>query len=372
MADVPVGVFLSGGLDSSSIAMLAAKNSTQTLTTYSAAFDHDTDQSELTLAREVAETIGTDHHEIRIHGTETIDIIQRMIDSHDQPFSDAANIPLYMMCDKISDTHKVILQGDGGDEMFAGYQRYLTLMRAAKYRPLLRMLAGPAGAVLRGPRARRITRLIEALGADTDARTMARFLTVEREAEAPTAIFQPALRQALLAHDYAARYAEIGDRFAQVPLAERMLLTDREIILPDIFCQKVDRATMAASVEVRVPFIDNEILDLVMAIPVQTLMTGGQQKGLLRHAMRDLLPASVISGKKRGFGVPFGKWVTGPLLAHARDMINTAAAAHPELFDRVVIDQRIDDHLAGRVDNGFLIWKAFNLSLWIISQKVSC
>lgn len=370
VADVPVGIFLSGGLDSSSITTYAARASGQRLTTYSAAFDHDTERSELALAREVATANDTDHHEIRIQGADTADVVMKMVENHDLPFSDAANIPLYLMCEKIGQSHKVILQGDGGDEMFAGYQRHLTLQRAQSYRTAFRMLKAGIGPFAKGRKMDRIARMVEALGASDDGKLMGLLLTVERESSAPTNVFAKGLQADISRADPFARYRKAADLFDGVPLAEKMLLTDKMIILPDVFFQKVDRSTMSASVEVRVPFLDNEIVDLVLGIPSGMLAEGGQQKGLLRRAMKDVLPKSILEGKKRGFGVPFGKWVMGPLLPLARDAIATAAKAHPDILDHAAIEKRIEQHLAGQADHGFMIWKVFNLSLWLTQQKV--
>ena len=370
VADVPVGIFLSGGLDSSSITTYAAKMSGQRLTTYSAAFDHDAERSELALAREVAMANNTDHHEIHIQGADTADVLTKMVDNHDLPFSDAANIPLYLMCEKIGKSHKVILQGDGGDEMFAGYQRHLTLQRAQRYIAAFRMMKIGIGPFARGHKMERIARMVEALGAFDQGKTLALLLTVERESSAPTNIFAKSMRAEIENADPFARYREAAALFGDIPLAEKMLLTDKMVILPDVFFQKVDRSSMAASVEVRVPFLDNEIVDLVLGIPSRVLTDGGQQKGLLRRAMQDVLPKSILAGKKRGFGVPFGKWVMGPLLPLARDAIATAAASHPEILDHAAIEARIAQHLTGKADHGFMIWKVFNLSLWLIRHKV--
>lgn len=154
-------------------------------------------------------------------------------------------------------------------------------------------------------------------------------------------------------------------------MAEKMLLTDKSIILPDIFFQKVDRSTMAASVEVRVPFTDNALLDHVLGLSPEVLMRGGQQKGLLRHAMRDVLPSSVLAGKKRGFGVPFGYWVTGVFAEQFRDVTSSLGRSRPDLFDMAHIDRMWAEHKAGKADHGFMFWKILNLALWIQDYDVA-
>lgn len=371
VSDVPVGIFLSGGLDSSSIACLASRHVETPLTTFSAAFDHDEKNSELALAAEVARHCGSDHREIRIGGAQSADVVRKMITSHDQPFSDAANIPLYLMSKAIGSTHKVILQGDAGDEMFAGYQRHLTLLKYGRYRGLFRALRGLGRLPLDNRRYQRAARILSALGASDDAKAMALFLTVEREDQAPTRIFAPETRARVLDHDPFRRYRTVEKQFAGHAMADKMLLVDKSIILPDIFFQKVDRSTMAASVEVRVPFTDNALLDHVMSLSPGVLMHGGQQKGLLRKAMQDVLPPAVLAGKKRGFGVPFGHWVTGVFGEQFRDVTAGIGRSHPDLLDTAHIETLWTDHKAGRADHGFMFWKILNLGLWIEEYGVT-
>lgn len=371
VSDVPVGIFLSGGLDSSSIACLGSRHSDQPLTTFSATFDYDEERSELALAADVARHCGSDHHEIRIDGGKSADIVKKMIVSHDLPFSDAANIPLYLMSEAIGSTHKAILQGDAGDEMFGGYQRHLTLLKFGKFRPLFRALRGLSDLPIENQLYRRAARILSALGASDDGKAMALFLTVERERQGPTQVFGTALREQIETFDPFARYRDVERRFAGRPLSEKMLLIDKSIILPDIFFQKVDRSTMAASVEVRVPFADNALLDHVLSLSPEILMHGGMQKGLLRKAMKDVLPASVLAGKKRGFGVPFGYWVTGVFSEQFRDVLADLGRSHPGLLDLNYIDALWAEHKANTADHGFMFWKLLNLSLWIQEYGVT-
>ncbi len=371
VSDVPVGIFLSGGLDSSSIACLASRHAQKPLTTYSAAFDYDEERSELALAAEVARACGSDHREIRIEGGKSADVVRKMVESHDQPFSDAANIPLYLMSESIGSTHKVILQGDAGDEMFAGYQRHLTLLKYGRYRRLFRALRGLAQLPINNRRYRQIARIVSALGAQDDGKTMGLFLTVERQADAPTRIFGHNLRQRIAGDDPFKRYRDIERKFQGRTIAEKMLLVDKSIILPDIFFQKVDRSTMAASVEVRVPFTDNALLDHVLALSPEMLMQGRTQKGLLRSAMREVLPPAVLAGKKRGFGVPFGYWITGSFSDTFKDVVTDVGRSTPDLFDLAHIETLWRDHENGFADHGFLFWKIFNLALWVKGYDVS-
>ncbi len=370
ISDVPVGVFLSGGIDSSSIACVASKKLSEPLTTYSAAFDYNEDRSELNLAAQVAKHCGSKHYEIKIGGLESAEIVYKMVCSHDQPFSDAANIPLYLMSKAIGGTHKVILQGDAGDEMFAGYQRYLTLFKYGWLRSIAKNFRC-FGKVTRGGAAvNRFARMISTLGASEDAKVMALLLSVEREGADPTRIFGAEMRHKVCLSDPFARYREFDKRLSGYSLLEKMLLTDKGVILPDIFFQKVDRATMAASVEVRVPFADNEILDHVISLPPSLLLLGGRQKGLLRKAMSDVLPPSILTSRKKGFGVPFGHWVAGPMRELLFDGVEGLARSHPGLLDRDYIESLWRDHKSGRANHGFMLWKLLNLAIWVKEYDV--
>lgn len=371
VSDVQVGIFLSGGLDSSSIACLASQHATQKLTTYSAAFDYDEEKSELALAAEVARHCGSDHREIRIGGGDGAEVVRKMVESHDQPFSDAANIPLYLMSNSIGSTHKVILQGDGGDEMFGGYQRHLTLLKYGPYRKLLSAFKGVANLSINNVRFQRVARMVAALAETDDAKAMALLLSVERENQKPSLIFGDQMRRRVLNGDPFQRYRQIEKQFEGKSIAEKMLLVDKSIILPDIFFQKVDRSTMAASVEVRVPFTDNELLDHVLGLSPKVLMNGGVQKGLLRAAMKDVLPASVLHAKKRGFGVPFGYWVTGAFSEQFRDVTTDLCRKYPGVLDLEHIEAMWRDHKAGVADHSFMFWKILNLALWMRAYNVS-
>lgn len=371
VSDVPVGVFLSGGIDSSAITAFASRHYERSLETFSVAFDYDRDNSELALAREVSDACGTIHHEVDIAVEEHLDAVERLILSHDLPFSDAANIPLMLLSEQVSSTHKVILQGDGGDELFGGYSRYRTVPKLVWWQSVAR-LAGPLSMMLPktvlGGRAKRY---IEALRASDPAELVALLLTVERRSKPPTAIFGPEVRRRIEGADPFRRYREVMARFSEYPLADQLFYTDMSIILPDIFLPKVDRATMARSVEVRVPFLDNELVDLSLAIPAARKIPGGEQKGLLKQSLRGIVPDKILDGSKRGFGVPFGCWIVGPLAERMDAAVADANSRLPGFFDVPYLRQLREEHRQGRDDNGFILWKAFNLALWIDAYEVT-
>jgi asparagine synthase (glutamine-hydrolysing) len=364
LSDVPVGVFLSGGIDSSAIVGLAAPHYGGRLRTYSVGFDYIADQDELPRARLVAERFGTEHHELRITGTNLRDLLPRLVAAHDLPFSDAANIPLYQLCEALNGETKVVLQGDGGDELFGGYRRYELLDRirwlhplAAAAKPLLSL--GPLPARLRPMR-----RMAAALAEPDVAKRMALLLTVEEESESPLRVLSPELRHLASKQDPFRRYRDCARRVAAVDPVQQMLLTDLQIILPDVFLEKVDRATMAQSVEARVPFLDNALLDYAARLPAAVKVRFGAKKKLLRAALRGVVPDEILDAPKAGFGVPFVHWLRGPAGDLLADLALDPGSAASELFDRRVLEGALRQHRSRAVDHGFLLWKCLQLALW--------
>lgn len=362
VSDVPVGVFLSGGIDSSAIAAFASKHYPGKLATFSAGFDYDKGVNELPQARRLAEKYGTDHHEIHVVGDDVADTVEKMVWHHDQPFSDAANIPLYLISEQVGDRAKVILQGDGGDELFGGYQRYATLSRFRQMKMVAR-IANLAQALLpKGSSHQVRQRYIDALLAKPFPKVMALLLTVEDEAHSPLNIFKDSVRKS--SGNPFERYFECASKFAGRSPTDQMLLVDSMIILPDIFLEKVDRSTMAASLEVRVPFLDNELVEFCQGLPASQKVPGGKQKDLLKRSLKGIVPDEVLYGKKTGFGVPFSFWLEGPLKDLLFDNLGDFIRRQSYVLDQKYVHSLFDDHISRRKDNGFLLWKIMNLVIW--------
>ena len=364
VSDVPVGLFLSGGVDSSSIAASAALASGRRLTSYSVGFDYDAGINELPKARRVAQTLGLDHHELQVRGEALEEVISALVQVHDEPFADAANIPLYLLARELQGTIKVVLQGDGGDEMFAGYRRYSILGAAALWRmwprgiePLLHGSFGGWGV--------RLARM-GAAAANTDpALRMALLLTVETVRDPPTAMLTDAARQRLeAAADPFAAYRRCASRFSNADPVQQMLLTDISLQLPSQFLTKVDRATMAHGIEVRVPLLDEGVASLAVGLPVAAKVRGREKKIVLRDAMRGRLPADILDGPKTGFGVPYEEWLRGALHGFAGAAILDSRFVERFGLNRARLETALAEHRARRRDRGFLLWKMLQLALW--------
>jgi asparagine synthase (glutamine-hydrolysing) len=371
VSDVPVGLFLSGGVDSSAIAAFASRHYEGRLSTYSAGFDFARDGGELPKAKRVAALFGTDHHEIHIEGGAVGDLVEKLVHQHDMPFSDAANIPLYLMAAKISGHTKVVLQGDGGDELFGGYRRYSTMSYYAVLSPIARVLKALSGAAPKSALRYRLQRYLGAFAAEDVATTMALLLTSEDRSLSPAAIFAPELRHRIERADPFARHRECREIFREQDLGNQMSFLDMLITLPNTFLEKVDRATMAASLEVRVPFLDNDLLDFVVRLPSRSKIPWGKKKWLLKSALEGVVPGDILHGPKAGLSVPFGRWLQGALRPLFQDHAASFRRRHPGVLDFAHIDRLFDQTSSGRRDDSYMLWKVLNLMIWANNSNVS-
>jgi len=364
--EVPLGVFLSGGLDSSCITAFASKHYGGRLSTFSVGFDFNI-VDELPLARRVAAHFGTEHNELLIRGADVGGIVQSLVTCHDSPFSDAANIPLYLLCKELTGKIKVVLQGDGGDEIFGGYRRYATLSNELPLRWLSQLVRTP----LAGLMPDRLRRYLQCFTPRQRAERMARLLTVETVNPAPTRIFSEHVRNSLATYDPFSRYREVEMSLSAFDAVQAMLLTDMQIILPDVFLEKVDKSTMAHGIEVRVPLLENSLVDYMISLPSRVKVRHGKQKWLMREALRGVLPDFVLNAPKQGFGVPFSNWLRGPLKELFEDVVFATNYSTTHLFDLPTVRNLFDQHLRKQRDHGFLLWKTMNLALWQQQYRVS-
>jgi asparagine synthase (glutamine-hydrolysing) len=362
VSDVPVGIFLSGGVDSSALAVSAVKSGVRP-ETYTATFDFKGGINELEKARAVARHLGLKHHHIPVQSTSLLNTMTRLAQAHGQPFADAADIPLFLMAESLKGRCKVVLQGDGGDELFAGYRRYSSLCNARLWRlwpSLISPIARSASAFTR-----RAERLADAVGTSDPGLRMAKLLTIETRHAPPEAVFTQDRRIALEARtDPFLAFREAALRFSTADPIQQMLLTDITLQLPHQFLPKVDVATMAAGVEARVPLLDDRMVKLVAAMPIHWKLDATGNKRLLRAALKSELPKNVTNQSKTGFGVPYEEWLRTSLYPIARDNL-----LNPGFVDRFNLDARCIEgllrrHRARVRDHGFTLWKLLQLSVW--------
>lgn len=367
MADVPIGVFLSGGIDSSAIAA-AARAADAKPCAFTATFDFEGGTNELVSAKHVAEWLHLKHKALKIEGTGLWDTIERLAAAHDEPFADAANIPLYLMARALGDDVKVVLQGDGGDEMFAGYRRYVVLRNARWWGLCPASLATIARGL--GSYGRRLARMASSAGAAEPGLRMGRLLTVNTPDHPPESLLLDDRRRALeQTTDPFLAYRRAASRFALHDPVQQMLLTDLTVQLPSQFLPKVDRATMAAGVEARVPLLDDRVVQLVVGMPSHWKVRGLERKALLRAALRGRLPKRIIDGRKTGFGVPYEHWLKTSLLEGARErLLDNGFLTHFGLRSTSV-GSELELHRRTSSGRGFLLWSLLQASVWFHQRK---
>ena len=370
MSDVPLGMFLSGGIDSAAITALMSTLVSDPIKTFSVAFA-EREANELEYARMVAERYRTDHHEVVVTPDEFFDELPSLIWHEDEPLAHPSSVALFFVSSLASRHVKVVLTGEGSDESLAGYERYRnSLINLAAGRwysravpaALRRVVRSTVGALPRGtlPQ-RKLSRTFLGLDADFATLYLDNF-----------AVFGRKWQHEMLAPDVAQRvsgvdpYAAINAYFAAVPdrsLLDRLLYTDVKTYLHELL-MKQDQMSMAASIESRVPFLDHPLAMWVANLPARMKLRGLTTKWVLREAMRDLLPAPILSRKKMGFPVPFGVWLRGPYRWVADEFILGARARERGLFRPEVVSELVRSHAAREANHSERLWALVNLEIW--------
>ena len=362
LADVPVGVLLSGGVDSSVLTALAAQVSTSSVSTFSIGFQ-ERSFNELDLARQVAERYGTDHHEL-IVTPDIAELLPRLVAAFDEPFGDSSSVPTFLVSELASSHVKVVLSGEGGDELFGGYETYAADLLALRIGPVASRLA---------PVVERLPSSSKRVSFDYRAKRFVRAagLTPLERHHGWKEIFSAAQRERLLAPEWRedggdplaawrARYAETE----AAPLLARLQDVDLGIYLADDLLVKTDRMSMTHSLEARVPFLDPVVADLALALPTELKVKGFSKKRLLRRAARTLVPESILRARKRGFSIPAAAWLRGELEPLARDVLSPERVSQQGYFEPQVVTELLDDHVARREDRSRQLWGLMSFTLW--------
>jgi asparagine synthase (glutamine-hydrolysing) len=367
VSDVPVGAFLSGGVDSSSVVALAARQDASPIKTFSIGFE-EAGFDELTYARDVARLVGTDHHDLVLR-PDVIRIVEDLTWYLDEPFGDTSAIPTYMVSELAGEHVKVVLTGDGGDEVFAGYDRYQVEARERSYDAVprrIRQAAAALGHIL--PDGARGKRFLQHLGLDGAARYL----------DAVGFFRRSDLRRLFRADAFA--HLSTHDPIAA---AEQSLRSDEHWLdaiqhfdltnyLPQDVLTKVDRMTMAHSVEARPPLLDHRLVEFAATIPARLRLHNGTTKYLFKQAMRGLLPGRIIDRQKQGFAVPLSRWLRVDLRAFVRDILLSERAASRGLFDLRQVERLLQLHERGR-NLDLQLWTMLSFELWcrrFLDQRV--
>lgn len=371
MADVPIGVFLSGGVDSSAIAaLLSADMPRGALQTFSVAFD-DPSFDESRYAQAVADALGTTHHVRRFGASDLLNLVPAMMGHMDEPFGDASLLPTHLLSAFTREHVKVALGGDGGDELFLGYETFRADAAAEPYarlpKPVQRMserlvrrLPVSTGNFSLDFVAKSFVRGAGARGAERHVRWLSSFL--------PDAGPQPlvAARRRLLRPEEI--FAVMGSHYDAAPGRDHRQRLSHAYIrtyLAEDILTKVDRASMAAGLEARSAFLDPDLLRLVARMPSRLKMGKGlTSKWVLKQAVGPLLPPVVTGRKKKGFGMPIAAWLKGPLRERMRDLLAYDRLSAASIFDPAVVEKLMADHEAGRADNRKQLWTLMMFEAW--------
>jgi asparagine synthase (glutamine-hydrolysing) len=362
MSDVPLGAFLSGGVDSSIVVGLMARASGRPVKTFSIGFD-DPQFDELEHARTVARHFGTEHHEFVVR-PDGLSILDRLIEHFDEPFADSSAIPTWYVSEIARRHVTVVLSGDGGDELFGGYDRYLPHPRVDQFDhlpvPGKRFMAGMVWPFL--PHGARGKNFLRHVSRSDDGRyldSIAFFQPDEKRA-----LYTADVRRALGAESAEAVLGRHFDRFASLPAHSRMMRFDFETYLPEDVLTKVDRMSMAHSIESRVPLLDNEVIAFASALPTSLKIANGRRKHILKEAARELLPPEILDRRKQGFGVPLGVWFKGGLTDIFSDVLRSPRTRQRGYFEPGFVDRLVHEHLAGKRDHSLRLWQLLVFELW--------
>jgi len=361
LADVPVGVLLSGGVDSALLAALAAQETSEAVHTFTIGFA-ERSFDERADARRVAERYATNHHELLLHPDPTL-LLPALADAFDEPFADSSALPTYLVSQLAAEHVKVALSGEGGDELFGGYYTYAADLLAERFgavarfaSPLVERLPSSSGRVSFDYRAKRFVRAAhlpplerhhgykEIFSADLRAE-----LTVTR----PRSGFDPV-------DVYRERYRETegADWLA------RLQDVDFAIYLVDDLLVKTDRSSMAHSLEARVPYLDETVTNFAFALPTKHKVRGLSKKILLRKAAEPLLPREVVHGRKRGFSIPAAAWLRDELEPFARETLSAETLARQGFFRPAAVTRLLDEHVARKEDRSRQLWGLLAFTLW--------
>jgi len=378
VADVPVGAFLSGGVDSSLIVALMQRSSDRPVRTFTigfadAAFDESLD------AKAVARHLGTDHTTLHVGDAEARAVIPSLAEIWDEPFGDCSQIPTLLVSRLARSDVTVSLSGDGGDELFAGYNRHAWLERLQRHARVVpwgvRQRVGTAMTKVSPAAVDRVARLSGLLPARFQVRNPStKFAKVGQVLAADGA---EAAYLALVSHwddpGSVVRGAGVADSLASRPdtwpdlggVTEQVLWLDLVGYLPDDILTKLDRAAMSCSLETRVPFLDRQVLDLAWRLPLSSKLHDGVTKQVLRTVLHRHVPAALVDRPKMGFGVPIGSWLRGPLRPWAEDLLARHRLERQGVLDPDPVRRAWDAHLGGRRDLGYALWDVLMLESWL-------
>jgi asparagine synthase (glutamine-hydrolysing) len=392
MSDVPFGVFLSGGIDSSTNVALMAQLMNRPVDTFTVGFKDHTHLNELEEARLTARTFGTNHHEILIAERDMVNYLDQLVHSQDEPIADWVCVPLYFVSKLARDSGTTVVQvGEGSDEQFCGYASYMAYLQLYRrywqpFRRLPRIVQRMAAALSRSGSRRWPKLEVYADIVDRAARDREHFWTgavvfwdtmksqLTNDDAFPRGEINETLRSSGLMPDtYLALDSfnvirsfvdRFDERFPGSDVLTRMIYNEFKLRLPELLLMRVDKIGMSTSIEARVPFLDHHLVEFTMSVPMQDKIRGWNAKDLLKKAVKGWIPDEIINRKKMGFGAPMSQWLKGEFGRQAEDKLMRSPLMNSGWFRRDYVQSLCRDHRSGRRDNALFIWALFNLVAW--------
>jgi asparagine synthase (glutamine-hydrolysing) len=371
ISEVPLGAFLSGGIDSSAVVALMSELSSEPVKTFSIGFEEQ-DFSELEHAKRVAQHVGAEHHEFIVR-PEALEVLPVLIEHYGEPYADSSAIPTYYVAKETRKKVTVALNGDGGDECFAGYERYAAMRIAEIYQKIPRLL-----------RESFIESIINLFPVSEDKRSRFRDLkrffkvaslpTIDRYLRW-TSVLDTKAKQELYTEKFSSAVAEyqasdfLTPWFNQVNgggVVDAALLADTMTYLPNDLLVKVDIASMAVSLEARSPFLDHHVIEFAASLPSDFKLRGLTTKYLLKRVLGNLLPSENLTRRKMGFGVPINHWLRGKMQAFLRETLLSEKAQNRGIFRPEVVKAMVDRHTSGKQDHSHQLWTLMMLELWFV------
>jgi asparagine synthase (glutamine-hydrolysing) len=369
VSDVPVGAFLSGGIDSTIVVALMSQLSSQPIKTFSIGFKGSPDYDETAYARRVADEFETDHTEFIVEPA-SFDLVERLVWHHDGPFADSSAVPTYIVSQLTRREVAVVLTGDGGDELFGGYDRFSAALLAEKMPTYMRYMLGalgtrvPAGETPRHWRSR-LNRFSRAASRTLEERLTSWSGVFYDDLET---LIEPWLLQDIEPVDRLFYLRRFEDQCVGLSSLSRLLLVNFNTYLVDDLLVKTDRCTMANSLEARCTFLDSALVEYAALLPDAEKIHYGQTKVALRKAFRDVVPSEIVARKKMGFGIPFGVWFRSSLREALHDLLLAKNARYQEYVSASYVHRLVERHDASEADFGLPLWSLLSFELWLRSM----
>lgn len=364
ISEVPLGAFLSGGVDSSTIVGMMAQLSAKPVKTFSIGFNEDS-FNELKYARVAAKHFNTEHHEFVVT-PDIVEMIDELVWHFDEPFADSSALPTFMVSKMARDYVTVILSGDGGDELFAGYTRYVTDKRR--------------GGLSKMPRALRenlLKPLSESLPHGAKGKNYLYNASLDAVGRYIDSVshFNAMRKKSLYSNEFLSnlngdlgagerKFRQFADQISTGNPLDKLLYLDSKTYLPSDILTKVDRMSMATSLEARVPLLDHKLIDYVMRIPADLKLKGLETKYIFRQAVRGIVPDQILDRPKQGFGVPIGDWINAQLRDRMRETLGAKRFVERGYFEGKYIETLLEEHSKNRRDHSHALWILFMLELW--------